>query len=152
MWVLAAPAAEHLESAPARIPARPWASNDLSNPVRAKLEAGFGLAMERASEVPGCRQLFAELGSDPVVALASTLYYPAALKQELGLCRQVLAYTVVDGRPTWLCRRFAKLSDERAAIVLLHEALHRAGQGESHRRDGPAPRAIDRRVRTSCHL
>ena len=52
-----------------------------------------------------------------------------------------------------LCRSFARLSDQRAAIILIHEALHFAGQTE-YPSDSRAPdgTAITKMVMESCRL
>jgi len=129
----------------------PWVGTRTPSEVRSKVEAGFALASQRVRDLPECRRLFADLGADGVDALSTTMYYPAGLKEERRVCRRALAYTLVGGAPTWLCRRFSHLSDERAAAVLLHEALHHAGMNERpHDPDGLAPRQIDKLVEESC--
>jgi hypothetical protein len=42
----------------------------------------------------------------------------------------ILAYTKVGGTPTWICRNFARISIESAAVAVIHEALHHAGLEE----------------------
>jgi hypothetical protein len=133
--------------------AAPRASGRLAKPVRSKLESGFELAIERVQTEPRCAELFAELGADGAELLATTMYYPADLKLERDLCSGALAYTVVGGAPSWLCRRFRRLSDEKAAHVLLHEALHRAGLDEfPHDPQAMTPAAIDEMVHEACGL
>jgi hypothetical protein len=100
---------------------------------------------------PQCRALFAELGTDGVRMLSTTLYYRAELKMEKRVCDRAYGYTLVGGAPTWLCRQFSRLSDRRAAVVLLHEALHHSGMDEwPHDPDGPTPAAIDEMVEEAC--
>jgi hypothetical protein len=85
--------------------------------------------------------------------LSTTLYYPAALKLERDLCRRAEGYTTVGGAPTFLCRRFSKLPDRRAAMVLIHEALHHAGLDERpHDPEGPSSREINDMVSEACRL
>jgi hypothetical protein len=132
---------------------RPWISHTVTEPVRLRLEAGFELAVERLRERRQCKELFVELGAHGVEALSSTLYYPADLAHERQLCRGAVAYTTVGGAATWVCRRVTRLPRNEVAMVLVHEALHRAGLGEwPHDRDGPRPREIDHRVRSACGL
>ncbi len=119
--------------------------------VRSKIEAGFEVALERVDRVPACAGLFADLGVNGIEVLSATLYYSAELKMEMRVCPHAFAYTLVGGAPTWLCRRFARLSDERAAAVLLHEALHHAGTDESPHDPNAAPAsAINKLVRQAC--
>jgi len=121
--------------------------------LRSTLESGFELAVRRLSNKPGCRDLFAQLGADGVEMLSTTLYYQASLKMEKQVCAGALAFTLVGGAPTWVCQRFAKLNDRRAAAVLLHEALHHAGMDEwPHDPNGLPPAAIDDLVEEACGL
>jgi len=108
----------------------PRISRRVSDSVTRRLESAFDTAIGQLRKHPECQDLFSEIGSDGIEALSTTLYYPAELKLERDLCRRAEGYTIVGGAPTWLCRRFAKLSDCRAAMVLIHEALHHAGLDE----------------------
>jgi len=138
-------------SAAGHTPVEPWVGTRTPVEVRSKVQVGFALARQRVQGIPACQRLFADLGADGVEALSTTMYYPADLKMERRVCRRALAYSLVGGAPTWLCRRFSHLSDERAATVLLHEALHHAGMDEwPHDPDGLAPRKIDKLVEESC--
>jgi len=129
----------------------PWVSSRVPATVRAKLESSFALAARKIQEEPRCRDLFAAFEADGLEMLENTLYYPAELKLERRLCPRAYAYTLVGGAPTWLCRGFSRLSDQRAAVVLLHEALHHAGVDESHQdREVMTPRAIDRMLSEAC--
>jgi hypothetical protein len=119
--------------------------------VRSTLEAGFELAVQKLSEESACRDLFADLGADGLETLSNTLYYQADLKMEQRVCPRAFGFTVVGGAPTWVCQRFARLNDWRAAAVLLHEALHHAGMDEwPHDPDGPTPGKIDDLVAEAC--
>ena len=103
--------------------------------------AGFRLAVERVREIPACAGLFARLGADPVDTLTTGLYLPPhSYLHEIVVCgrdpisdsrgAENLSYTVVGGSPTWICRNFARVSNETAAITVIHEALHHAGMTE----------------------
>jgi len=81
-------------------------------------------------------------------------YHPASGAHEGRYCRgNGYAVTVVGRSAVGLCRKFRRLSDQEAAIILLHEALHFAGQTE-YPADPAAPDAltITKRVETSCRL
>jgi hypothetical protein len=131
----------------------PWISGRLSEPVRSKLESSFEVAMQRLDQSAQCRALFIDLGVNGAEMLSTTLYYPASLKLEKQLCADALGWTTVGAAPTFLCRRFSKLSNRRAASVLLHEALHHAGLDEwPHDPGGLPPSAIDDLVEQACGL
>ncbi len=99
--------------------------------VALKLRTGFAVAVRRSRAIPQCAALFEELGADPVELLGRSLYYPAALNGDNPACTNgVMAFTAVGTPITWVCDRFGKLSTEKAALVLLHEALHFAGLPE----------------------
>jgi hypothetical protein len=116
-----------------------------------KLCAAFDLAIVRVQEIPRCRGLFTELGTDGVEMLSSTLYIPAHPFDEQSLCQTAAAFTWVGGVHTRLCRRFSSLSVERAAMTLIHEALHHAGLTEQPMDpDGLTAREIDGMVGAAC--
>jgi hypothetical protein len=134
-------------------PPSPWISSQLDDAVARRLTAGFELAVTQLESHSECRQLFNELGSVGLEVLSTTLYYPAELRQEREACRRAEAYTAVGFAPTWLCRRFAKVSDRRAAVLVLHEALHHAGLDEwPHDRNSPSSASISRMVSEACGL
>jgi hypothetical protein len=119
--------------------------------VEAKLERAFALATRQLETVPACRELFAELGSNGFERLAATRYYPASPHLELKTCRRAVAATRVGSPATSVCRRFDAISDSRAAMVVLHEALHFAGLEEG----GPGEMSsndINEMVRSACAL
>jgi len=120
---------------------RPWVHPATPEAVRARLEAGFALALDRLRELPACRALFERLGADAFATLASGLYFPVdSYRREVEVCgrnlaassrgAENLAYTTVGGAPTFLCRHFARVSTETAAVAVIHEALHHAGLTE----------------------
>lgn len=99
--------------------------------VGLKIRTGFAVAVSRATNVGTCAALFSKLGADPVELLGRSLYYPAALNRNNPACRNgAQAFTPVGSPITWVCDRFARLDTDKAALVLLHEALHFAGLPE----------------------
>lgn len=131
----------------------PWISSKVPVPVRSRLEVSYEVATQRLSDRAQCRALFVEMGADGFEALASTLYYPASQQLEKQVCRGAFGYTTVGSAPTFLCRRFSRLSERRAALVLIHEALHRAGMGEwPQEPDALASSAINDLVADACGL
>jgi len=116
-----------------------------------KLRAAFSTALERVQEIPHCGGLFGELGADGTEMLTTTLYTPTHPFDEQSLCQSAAAFTWVGGVHTRLCRRFSSLSEERAAMTLLHEALHHAGLTEKPADpDGMTAREIDGMVNNVC--
>jgi hypothetical protein len=119
----------------------PWVHPAMPEAVRARLESGFALALDRLRDLPACRGLFERLGADPFATLATGLYFPVdSYRREVEVCgrnlaassrgAENLAYTTVGGAPTFLCRHFARVSTETAAVAVIHEALHHAGLTE----------------------
>lgn len=104
----------------------------MSSSVRIKVLSGLDLAVTRVLESHRCHEPFTRLNADGVILLLEALYYPAKPFKEMSICRRAVAYTKMDGVQTWLCRDFSDLSDEQAAMTLIHEALHHAGLGEGH--------------------
>jgi hypothetical protein len=141
---------------------RPWVHRAMADDVRSNLEAGFKLAVERVHEVEACRDLFARLGADGLEMLATGLYFPVdSYRREVEVCgrntransrgAENLAYTTVGGAPTFICRHFARVSTETAAMALIHEALHHAGLAERpHDRLAMSSTEITEIVRESC--
>lgn len=117
-------------SSEAATPSAPWISPTVASAVRSRLEASYLIATQRLRESAECRALFSDLGVDGIEALASTMYYPASVQHERQVCGGAYGYTVVGWVPTYLCRSFVRLSERRGAMVLIHEALHRAGMDE----------------------
>jgi hypothetical protein len=122
----------------------PWIHSSMPDNVRARLEVGFELAVERVRELEACGDLFTRLGADGLEMLATGLYFPVdSYRREVEVCGRNaaassrgahnLAYTTVGGAPTFLCRHFARVSTETAAVALIHEALHHAGLTERPR-------------------
>ena len=132
----------------------PWIHRDMSESVRARLEAGFELALRQIEGVPECRALFEELGADALETLSTGLYFPiGSHRKEKAVCGRAMAYTNVGAAPTFLCRDFARLSDERAAMYVIHEALHHAGLTEKpHDPGAMTSRAINSMVTDACRF
>ncbi len=129
----------------------PWIHPSMPDDMKARLMVGFELAVERVQEVPECGALFAELGADGVEALSNALYFVAGSYKETTTCRGAAAFTYVGDRPTRLCRRFTSMSDDWAALIVVHEALHGAGLTEKpHDPDAMTSGAINKMVRRAC--
>jgi len=121
---------------------------------REQIDVSFRIALERVREVPECGGMFTELGADGVDTLGRAIFYPIG-RHALGtdVCRGRVASTIVGGGPIWLCRGFSALSDNRAAMIIIHEALHHAGLTEWPRdRKGMTSAAINDMVMTRCGL
>lgn len=133
---------------------KPWIHDKMPTDVRSKLEAGFELALQRISAVPECRALFVELGADPFETLRTGLYFPVHHHfRAKTICGRNAAYTYVGAASTFVCRDFARMSDKRAAMYVIHEALHHAGLSE--RPHDPAARTssqINAMVVTKCRF
>ena len=101
---------------------------------------------------PSCRELFGELERDGVEALRYSNYVPVRRGVETRICEAgAVAYTEVGSSVTRLCPTFARLVDGRAAITLIHEALHYAGLGEKpFDPNGLTSDQITRRVARAC--
>jgi hypothetical protein len=116
-----------------------------------KLSAGFAVALERVQAIPQCAGLFSDLDADGTEMLTTTLYTATHPLDEQSICQTAAAFTWVEGVHTRVCRRFSSLSAERAAITLLHEALHHAGLTEQPMDpDGMTAREIDGMVSDAC--
>jgi hypothetical protein len=126
----------------------------LSDRVTARLKEGLSVVQDRLRSHASCRALFARLGSDGAAKLNGAAYHPATTEQERKHCRRgVSALTTVGGSAVVVCRSFARLSGQQAAIILIHEALHLAGQTEYPAApQAPDSLAITRMVMTGCWL
>jgi hypothetical protein len=149
---------EGVSGAPASVTASaargPTLHPQLLEPVATRLGRGLRLALERLLDRPSCRALFTRLGADGTEKLNGSSYYPAGKKQESRYCRRRgFAVTMVGSSDVVVCRKFGRLTDSRAAIILIHEALHFAGQSE-YPIDPRAPDAdaITEMVMEGCRL
>jgi len=132
----------------------PFIHSKISADVREKLQAAVRIAADRIEEVEECGELFARLGADGEETLRTTLYFPvSSYNRKAGICRKAAAYTKVGGTSTFICPEFSRLSDERAAMFLVHEALHHAGLTEKPQdRRGMTSLAINSMVGRSCRF
>lgn len=122
----------------------PFIHPEVSADVRDKLLSASKLALDSVKEENQCGELFASLGADGQEMLNKTLYFRArALNRKDGVCRRAAIYTTIGGKSTFVCPEFSSLSDERAAMFLIHEALHHAGLTE---------KPLDRRGMTSLQI
>jgi hypothetical protein len=116
-----------------------------------KLSASFSVALERVRTIPQCAGLFSELDAEGVEMLTTTLYMATHKMDEQLICQTAAAFTWVGGVHTRVCRRFSSLSEERAAMTLIHEALHHAGLTEQPMDPkGMTAREIDGMVGDAC--
>ena len=124
----------------------------LTASLRSTLREGWALARERLRTSASCRALFEELGADGLRALDASVYAAAEARFEGTFCaRRASAFTTVGGPVTRLCRSFRRLAPPVAAGVVVHEALHAAGLGESPSTPGAlSPAEIDDRVAAAC--
>ncbi len=121
-----------------------------------KLEIGLRAAVSRLRSRKSCQKLFTELSAVGEDVLANAIYGGPLSSVEERLCRRLRAdaFTAVSARRIVLCPgRFESLTRDRAAAVLIHEALHHAGLRESPAvPDAPTSQEINRLVRRHCAL
>lgn len=119
--------------------------------VGLQLESAFVGAVDRLRTSEACRQLFSDLELEAERALDFAIFYAASPLEEATICRHNVAFARHGRGPIRLCRRFAALSSEQAAEVVLHEALHRAGLPECHTDpEAEDPAEIHLRVVQAC--
>jgi len=132
-------------------PIEPWIHPSMPARVKEKILASFQIAVERVREIPGCADLFTQLGADGEEMLATSLYFPAGPYRETTRCRRSLAVTEVGAATIWVCRGASHYTDEHVAVALVHEALHHAGLTEyPHDRNGLHSDAINGMVMRNC--
>ena len=126
----------------------------MSDKNRDQLVTAIQVALERVRDVPECRGMFTELGADGIETLSRLSLYPIGRHEaKTNVCSSAVAYTYVGGGPTWICRKFWRLSDKQAVMVVIHEALHHAGLGEKPSNpNGMSVAAINRMVTERCGL
>lgn len=96
-----------------------------------KLTQAFALATRRVEKTEGCRALFTKLGSSGAEKLTATIYQEAPPVVVERRCRGGAAAATNPGSAlTWVCPAFSALKVQRAAVTLIHEALHFAGMPE----------------------
>lgn len=140
----------------------PYVHASMEPEVRAKLEAGLAIASDRLGEIDACSDLFSRLGADGINMLNTGRFFQVNTHlREVKICgrngavwhqgAENLAYTRVGGSLTWICRHFARVSDEVAAVTVIHEALHHAGLTEwPSDRLAMTTQEITRMVRRTC--
>lgn len=131
----------------------PWIHPTMPQSVREKIDTAFRIAIDQVSTIPECAELFQALGADPFETLRTGLYFPANVARETSACGRSFAQTNVGAAPTWICRRITSYSDEQAAMVVIHEALHHAGLPERpHDKKAMTSGQINDMVREACGL
>jgi hypothetical protein len=118
-----------------------------------KLEAAFEIATFSLDRVERCRDLFGQLGADGLELLGTARYRIASASEEAMICGRATAFTSIGLPIVTLCRNFSRHSDPDAAAIILHEALHQAGLGESPvDRDALTSTEITNVVLAECRL
>jgi len=103
----------------------------LSLDSRLKVTQAFGLAVSRVEKNATCRALFTRLGASGADRLVAAIYQQAPPEVVARRCRGGAAAAINPGSTlTWICPQFAGLAVQRAAMTLIHEALHSAGLPE----------------------
>ena len=136
-------------------PLQPWIHVRMDDGLRDSVEVAFEIAAERVQEIEACSELFAELGVDATETLSRALYWPVKSYRDVKeRCRRRnLAFTSVGSRLTFICPDFEGITDQRAAQVIIHEALHNAGLKERPQYAGAGVKssaAIDSMVAKAC--
>jgi hypothetical protein len=125
----------------------PWLDRSVVGKVHSQVLVAFKVAMELVTQSPSCNALFSELGADGAATLLASRYAAATKSCRPG----AVAVTAVGQSGTWLCPGFVRLTSDEAAVILLHEALHFAGQTERPLDPaGPSALEINSRVRKAC--
>ena len=120
-----------LLAAPGRPSPVPVLDSRLSEGVRRAVALSFPLAHQRVAGQGACGGLFARLGAEGAAIMAATSYHPATPEQQRRYCRGTThALTQVGDSRVALCPSFRRLGRSDAALILIHEALHFAGQTE----------------------
>jgi hypothetical protein len=132
----------------------PRIDSGMSDNNRERLASSFQVAVDRVQEVPECRELFTKLGAGGIDTITKIYFTPIGKREaRANICDGSVAYTFVGGGPTWLCRKFSRLSDNKAAMIIIHEALHHAGLTERPKDPkGMTAAAINRMVSKRCGL
>ncbi len=132
----------------------PRINAEMSAKNRDQLVVGFQVAVEKVREVQGCSELFTGLGADGIDTLGKVYFFPIGYHEaKANVCHGSIAYTLVGGGPTWVCRDFWRLTDREAAMIIIHEALHHAGLPERPRDpDAMTSTAINKMVAKNCGL
>lgn len=155
IWVLLADEA-YAKKRPGQLSKQTVLAGNFPARISFKLMGAMKLAARRLHEEASCREVFLPLTSRPLQALHLTSYHLAGVGLETQACdaQGIVAYTTVGGHRTHLCPPlFERLNTKQAAIVLLHESLHRAGLNEwPPDPDGMTSAEINAMVQRSCNL
>jgi hypothetical protein len=134
---------------------RPSIDGRLPAEIGRLLRISHGLAIDRLREHGSCRTLFTQLGTDGAEIL-SRVRYARDGGRRVSPCRgtSVAAYTDLGSSQVWLCPDgFGGLDHQEATMILLHEALHHAGQPEApHDPDALTSQELNLLVRRNCDL
>ena len=155
--VLAATSSTSLPSSTEVVAIEPRIHTRMNDGLRDSVDVAYEIAAQRVQEVESCSDLFSGLGVDALETLASAHYMPVfSYRDAKELCGgRTLAFTVVGSPLTFICTDFERLSDQDAAKIIIHEALHTAGLKESPQYRGrgiKTSREINSMVAKSCHF
>jgi hypothetical protein len=152
--VPAVPSSNSLPSSTAANEIDPWIHPRMNDGLRDSVEMAFEIAAQRVKEVESCAELYTELGADAMETLANAVYVPVLSYRDVKeFCDRNLAFTFVGSRVTYICPDFESLSEQRAAMVIVHEALHNAGLKEKPQyARAKTSHAIDSLVAKSCRF
>ncbi len=133
---------------------QPWIHGGMNDGLRDSVEVAFEIAAQRVQEIETCSDLFAEFGVDAMEALDKAVYMPVFSSHKVKkVCGRNLAYTFVGAPTTFICPKFERVSDQHAAMVLIHEALHTAGLEEAPTTPGAkTSQQINSMVAKSCRF
>jgi hypothetical protein len=126
----------------------------MNDGLRNSVEVAFEIAVQRVQEVESCSDLFEQLGVDAMETLDRAVYMPVFSRHKVKkTCGRNLAYTFVGAPSTFICPKFERVSDQHAAMVLIHEALHTAGLEEAPTNPGAkTSQQINSMVAKNCHF
>ena len=133
---------------------QPWIHGGMNDGLRDSVKVAFEIAAQRVQEIETCTDLFAEFGVDAMEALDRPVYMPVFSRHKVkNVCGRNLAYTFVGAPSTFICPKFERVSDQHAAMVLIHEALHTAGLEEAPTTPGAkTSQQINSIVAKSCRF
>ncbi len=132
---------------------QPWISLSMPAAVRRSLRIAYPIALRRLRDNSDCSALFQNLDAMGTEVLSNTLYFPGSASPGDTPCWRAAAWTTVGGRVTFLCKGFSELTAWRAAVILIHEALHAGGMTERpNDLDALTSSQITRLVGKACFL
>ena len=158
MWIvgLLVPDSMLAGKRPGQVSSQTVLAGNFPSRISFKLMSAMKIAAKKIEHELACREMFLSLTDDPLEALHVTSYHLAGVGPETEACEAqgIVAYTTVGGHRTHLCPPlFERLNTRQAAIVLIHEALHRAGLSEwPPDPNGMTSNQINAMVQSSCNL